>query len=117
MPFATVTGTTVQVGDMVRELTLERIVHYGEGQKMADTLSTGSKNRPSQLTDTDWATRLGKCADDVDGYQDGLDDSIETRDKAIVQAIDAGWSGGKVAGWARVSRTRVNQILARPPAG
>jgi hypothetical protein len=83
---------------------------------MTATVPTGSKKRPIQLTDTDWATRLGKCADDVDGYQDGLDDSIETRDLAIVQAIDAGFSGGKVAGWSRVSRTRVNQILARPPA-
>ena len=88
---------------------------------MTTTLSTRSEKRPSKARDEDlgeqaWRERLGKCADDVDGYQDALDDSIETRDELIVKAIDLGWTRGQVSRWARVSATRVTQILARPPA-
>ena len=86
---------------------------------MTATLTPRSEKdpgHPDDLGEKAWSVRLGKCADDVDGYQDGLDDSIETRDELIVQAIDLGWSRGKVSRWARVSTTRVTQILARPPA-
>lgn len=84
---------------------------------MVVTAESRPKNRPEKAADSAWADRLGKVADDIDAHHDFVEDALQLRDQLIVRAIDAGWPGGQVALWARVSRTRVNQILARPPEG
>jgi hypothetical protein len=77
---------------------------------------SGTKNRPNQGPDDVWADRLGKVADSIDGHNDALEDELELRDQLIIKASEAGWPRAQVARWARVSPTRVHQVLARPPA-
>jgi hypothetical protein len=42
-----------------------------------------------------------------------LDDELEVRDAAIIEAIDAGQVFAEVARWAELSPARLNQIIAR----
>jgi hypothetical protein len=61
-----------------------------------------------------WASRLAELAEHVDGCQIALEDEIERRNTAIVQALDDGWQQTDVARWARLSRARVHRIVAGP---
>jgi len=59
-----------------------------------------------------WMRRLGACSDTIAALGGAREDEIETRDELIVKAIDLGWPRRQVARWAKVSETRVTQIIA-----
>ena len=59
-----------------------------------------------------WADRFRAFADSIDGHSAALEDEVEARDRAIVEAIDLGWHRAKVAAWCRISKGRVTQIIA-----
>ncbi len=59
-----------------------------------------------------WERRFTACADSIDGHHAAWEDEIEARNRLIVQAFDLGWNRSQVARWARVSPTRVTQVVA-----
>jgi hypothetical protein len=60
--------------------------------------------------------RLGEAARTCEGLWQGYEDEKEVRDAIILAASDAGYSDGQLADWARISRQRVQQIIARRAA-
>jgi hypothetical protein len=61
-------------------------------------------------------TRLADARMAVEGYYANWVDEIEARDRIILEAVDDGWSPGKVGEWAGLSGARVTQIVARRAA-
>lgn len=57
-------------------------------------------------------TRLEEAARAVEGYKAAHDDEIETRDAIILEAVTAAVPVTLIAEWARLSRPRINQIIA-----
>lgn len=62
------------------------------------------------------ARRIGLASDAVDALRDAYEDELEARDRLLVAAVDAGWPIREVARWARISHTRLNQVVARREA-
>lgn len=60
--------------------------------------------------------RLAEAARTVEGLYGGYEDERENRDQIILEASNAGYSDAQIASWARVSRQRVQQIIARRAA-
>jgi hypothetical protein len=82
-----------------------------------------ANSRPDQPTDTaressaaDWEMRLGRSAEHCENLKAERDLELIRRDRLILAAIDRGWSRSLVAKLARVSPTRVTQVIARDAA-
>jgi hypothetical protein len=70
-----------------------------------------------QGTDTETAgaieRRLRAAGELCDSLRTELEDELEARDRIILEAIDLGWGRSQVARWAKVSNTRITQVIAR----
>ncbi len=65
------------------------------------------------LSAADWELRLGRCAEHCENLKAEVDLELARRDRLILSAVDQGWSRSLVAKLARVSPTRVTQVIAR----
>jgi hypothetical protein len=61
----------------------------------------------------EWEERIGRAAEDCEALRAAYEDELEVRDRLIVDALDAGWTRGKVSRWARLSPARITRIVAR----
>ncbi|MGA2835511.1 MAG: hypothetical protein ABSF84_02830 [Acidimicrobiales bacterium] len=55
--------------------------------------------------------RLRATADRIAGLRAELEDECLTRDRQVLEAIDAGVPRSQVARWAQLSLTRVTQVV------
>lgn len=62
----------------------------------------------------DWEQRLDLAAQEVMALEASLGDARALRDHLVVQAVDGGLSLYRVAYLAKISPTRITQILATP---
>ncbi len=57
--------------------------------------------------------RLSASADAIEGFQAALEDEVEVRDRLILEAVDHGCPKRAVGRWARISESRVHQVVLR----
>jgi hypothetical protein len=55
--------------------------------------------------------RLQVTAERISGLRTDLEDECRLRDSLVLEAVDSGISQGNVARWARLSETRVRQVI------
>ncbi len=60
--------------------------------------------------------RLTATAERIAGLRAELQDECEIRDLQVLEAMDAGWARSQVSIWAKVTTTRVTQIVAEQGA-
>ena len=61
----------------------------------------------------DWELRLGRCAEHCENLKAEVDLVLSRRDRLILSAVDQGLPRSLIARLARVSPTRVTQVIAR----
>jgi hypothetical protein len=60
--------------------------------------------------------RLEATADRIAALRAELEDECETRDRLVLEATDLGWPRGQISSWAKITTTRVTQIVAEQGA-
>lgn len=66
---------------------------------------------PGTVRPDDFELRARRAGEQVEALRAELEDAIELRDQIVLEAIDAGCSRGEVGRWARVSPTRITQVV------